>query len=185
LLQGSQIIRFELICCWSGHRVCCSSKRNNDDPETCMDGIPSHNIQLSECLITAVSSYMMPVLEMYASRMSYTLSTHMQLVLVCGRVCTIVKMILSHLNMNGQILNDAVSLLAFTFLPRSHLPEPFTVTLDLANSSGMSAVELQMPILNMILAYQACQFLLSLEFHDPLTKREKLPQGCLLMKNRH
>lgn len=85
-------------------------------------------------------------------------------------MCTIVKMILSHLNMTGQILNDAVSLSAF---------------LAMANSSGMSAVELQMPIQKMILAYQACQFLLSLEFQDPLTKREKLPQGCLLMKNRH
>jgi len=35
-------------------------------------------IQLSECLITAVSSYKMSVQDMYASTMSYT--THMQLV---------------------------------------------------------------------------------------------------------
>ena len=36
-----------------------------------MDGIPSHNIlaiQLSECLITAVSSYKMPVQDMYATQ---------------------------------------------------------------------------------------------------------------------
>lgn len=41
-------------------------------------------------------------------------------------------MILSHLNMNGQ-----VSLSAFTFLPRLHYPIHFTVTLDLANSRSI------------------------------------------------
>jgi len=39
-------------------------------------------IQLSECLITAISTYKLPMQETYASTMSYT--THMQLVTMHG-----------------------------------------------------------------------------------------------------